>query len=174
MTDGVMGMIESWHVREALRPRLGSALVDIPGIWDRAALLLQRYAPYRDTFEGLAARLEDVIFNAVYEQLGPSMGARMDDGSVRRIRSTEMKDAADDAMGVLFDHLKVYSVNYEALHEYCVASGSFSAMRVLYTRYAEFMSPQERKILVRIIRDSRPRSVWESWLDPEDIPPFSS
>ena len=167
-------MIESWHVREILRSRFGSRLVDIPGIWDRTALLLQRYAPYRDTLAGLAANVEDLIFNAVYEQLGPSMGARMDDGSVRRILSDEMKDAADDVMFLLFDSLKVYSVNYESLHEYCLSTGSFSAMRVLYTRYAEFMSPSERKILARVIRDSRPRSAWEGWLDPEDIPPFFS
>ena len=161
-------MIESWHVREALRSRFGSALVDIPGIWDRTAALLQHYAPYRDTFGELAASLEDAVFNAVYEQLGPSMGARMEDGSVRRIRSAEMKDAADDVMGVLFERLKVYSVNYEALHEYCMATGSFSALKVLYTRYAEFMAPGERKIIARVIRDSRPRDEWEEWLDPED------
>ena len=163
-------MIEAWHVREALRSRFGSALVDQPGIWDRAASLLQHYASYRDTFEGLASQLEDVIFNAVYEQLGPSMGARMEDGSVRRIRTSEMKDAADDVMGVLFDSLKVYSVNYAALQEYCMSAGSFSAMRVMYTRYAEFMSPAERKVLARVIRDARPRPQWEDWLDPEDKP----
>ena len=163
-------MIEAWHVREALRSRFGSALVDQPGIWDRAAAVLQRYAPYRDTFEGLAAQLEDVIFNTVYEQLGPSMGARMEDGSVRRIRSAEMKDAADDVMGVLFDHLKVYSVNYEALHEYCMTTGSFAALRVLYTRYADFMPPGERKIIAGVIGDTRPRDQWEEWLEPEDRP----
>ena len=161
-------MIESWHVREALRSRFGSALVDIPGIWDRTAVLLNGYAPYRDTFSDLAARLEDAVFNAVYEQLGPSMGAQMDDGTVRRIRTSELKDAADDVIGVLFDHLKVYSVNFDALHEYCMSTGSFSAMRVLYSRYAEFMPASERKILARIIRDSRPRSEWENLLDPED------
>ena len=48
-------MMESWHVREALRPRFGSALVDVPGIWDRTAALLQLYAPYRDTFSDLDA-----------------------------------------------------------------------------------------------------------------------
>lgn len=161
-------MIESWHVREALRSRFGSALVDVPGIWDRAAALLQNYAPYRDTFSDLAARLEDVLFNAVYEMLGPSMGAQMDNGVVRRIRSAELKDAADDVMGVLFDNLRVYSVTYDSLHEYCMTTGSFAAMRVLYSRYAEFMPASERKILARIIRDSRPRSEWETWLDPED------
>ena len=161
-------MIESWHVREALRPRFGSALVDVPGIWDRAAALLQRYAPYKDTFADLASRLEDVIFNTVYEQLGPSMGAQMDDGTVRRSRSAELKEAADDVMGVLFDQLKVYSVTYDSLHDYCMSSGSLSAMRVLYTRYREFMPASERKILARIIRDNRPRDFWENWLDPED------
>ena len=161
-------MIESWHVREALRTRFGSALVDVPGIWDRAAAILQNYASYKDTFSDLAVRLEDVLFNAVYEQLGPSMGARMDDGTVRRIRSAELKDAADDVLGVLFDSLKVYSVTYDALHDYCMSAGSFAAMRVLYTRFSGFMPASERKILARIIRDSRPRSDWESWMDPDD------
>ena len=163
-------MIESWHVREALRSRFGSALADIPGIWDRTAALLQKYAPYRDTFSDLAARVEDVLFNTVYEQLGPSMSAQMDNGTVRRIRSAELKDAADDVMGVLFDHLKVYSVTYDSLHDYCMETGSFAAMRVLYSRYTEFMPASERKILARVIRDCRPRAEWENWLDPEDLP----
>ena len=162
-------MIESWHVREALRSRFGSALVDIPGIWEKAAAILQNYASYKDTFSDLAVRLEDVLFNAVYEQLGPSMSARMDNGTVRRIRSAELKDAADDVLGVLFDSLKVYSVTYDALHEYCMSAGSFAAMRVLYTRFSGFMPASERKILARIIRDSRPRSDWESWMDPDDV-----
>ena len=58
-------MIEAWHVREALRSRFGSALVDQPGIWDRTASLLQRYAPYKDTFESLAAQLEDELRDVV-------------------------------------------------------------------------------------------------------------
>ena len=161
-------MIESWHVREALRSRFGSALVDQPGMWDKTASLLQNYAPYRDTFEGLAAKVEDAVFNAVYEQLGPSMGAVMEDGTVRRIRTAEMKDAADDVMGVLFDSLKVYSVTYDALNAYCMATGSFSALRVLYTRFGEFVTPAERRVMARVIRDTRPRSDWESFLDPED------
>ena len=161
-------MFESWHIREVLRSRFGSALADQPGIWDKTASILNRYAPYKDTFADLSARLEDALFNAVYEHLGPSMSAQMNDGTVRRIRTSEFRDAADDVMGVLFDNLKVYSVTYDSLHEYCMTAGSYSAMRVLYTRYQEFMPASERKIIARIIRDSRPRSDWESWMDPED------
>ena len=167
-------MIESWHIREVLRPRFGSALADQPGIWDRTAALLNRYAPYKDTFSDLAARLEDSLFNAVYEHLGPSMGAQMNDGSVRRIRTAEFRDAADDVMGLLFDTLKVYSVTYELLHDYCMETGSFAAFRALYTRYTDFMPASERRIMARIIRDARPRAEWESFLDPGDIPPAST
>ncbi len=161
-------MIESWHIREALRSRFGSALADLPGIWDRTASVLRGYAPYRDTVDDLAVRLEDVLFNTLYEQLGPSMTVVMDDGSSRRIRMPELRDAADDVLGVLFDTLKVYSVTYDSLHDYCMRTGSFAALRVLYTRFTEFMPASERRIMARIIRDSRPREYWESWLDPED------
>ena len=161
-------MIENWHVREALRSRLGSALVDEPGIPDRAADVLRSYAPYKDTLAGLAVRVEDALFNTLYERLGPSMTVRMDDGTTRRVRTAELKDAADDVMGVLFDRLKVYSVSYDALHAYCMECGSFTAMRTLYCRFGDFLPESERKIMARIIRDSRPRAVWENWLDPED------
>ncbi len=146
-------MIEAWHVREALRPRFGSALVDVPGIWDKAASLLQNYAPYRDSFPSLAARLEDVIFNTVYEQLGPSMGARMEDGAVRRLRSAEMKDAADDVLGLLFENLKIYSVNYDALHDYAMTTGSPAAIRVLCEKYQSFMPQEELRMMERVLRE---------------------
>ena len=161
-------MIETWHVREVLRPRFGSVLMDEPGVADRAAALLRSYAAYKDTFADMASRMEDVLFNTLYDYLGPSMSVRMDDGTSRRVRTAELKDAADDVMGVLFDQLKVYSVNYESLHTYCMESGSFAAMRVLYTRYQEFLPGPERRIIARIIRDARPRAEWASWLDPED------
>lgn len=162
-------MIESWHVREVLRPRFGSALMDAPGVSDRAAALLRSYAGYKDTFADLAARLEDVLFNTLYEHLGPSMTVRMDNGTTRRVKTAELKDAADDVMGILFDQLKVYSVNYDSLHAYCMESGSFSAMRTLYTKYGDFLPDAERRIIARIVRDTHPQEQWESWLDPADF-----
>lgn len=168
-TDGGIPMIEAWHVREALRSRFGSALVDEPGFAERVAAPLRSYASYKDTFADLASRVEDILFNILYEHLGPSMAARMDSGVSRRIRTAELKDAADDVLGVLFDQLRVYSVNYESIHAYCMESGSFAAMRVLCTKYRDFLPDSERKIMARIIHDSRPPSDWQSWLDPSDF-----
>ena len=108
-------MIEAWQVREVLRPRFGSALMDEPGAADRTAGLLNSYASYKDTFADMASRVEDTLFNMLYDHLGPSMTVRMDNGVTRRIHTSELKDAADDVMGVLFDQMKVYSVNYDAI-----------------------------------------------------------
>lgn len=157
-------MIESWHIREVLRSRLGSALVDEPGFAEPLADILRSYASYKDTFESLAEKVEDKLFNMLYDRLGSSMSVRMNDGTLRRVHTTELKDAADDVMGVFFDQLKVYSVNYEALQSYVMKSGSFSAMRVLYTRYGEMLSAGEKQMLARVIRDSRPQAEWEEWL----------
>ena len=68
-------------------------------------------------------------------------------------------------MGVLFDELKVYSVSYEALQAYVMESGSFSAMKTLYLRYGDFMSPGEKQVLARVIQGARPDSYWRDWLN---------
>lgn len=157
-------MIGAQQIQDALRPRLGSGLVTAPGFTDSVLALLNSFSPQHDTFQALASRLEDALFNAIYERLGPGMSARMDDGSFRRIRLAEMPEAADDAMGVLFDSLKVYSVSYEALHAYCMETGSLSAMRCLYLRYDALMPPEERQVLARIIRGSFPPERWRGFL----------
>ena len=162
-------MIESWHVREALRSRLGSSLVDEPGFADPLAAVLRSYASYKDTFSGLASKVEDTLFNILYDRLGPAMSLRMNDGSCRRFRTAELRDAADDVMGVLFEQLKVYSVSYQALQAYALESGSFSAMRVLYTRFGDMMTPGEKRVLARVIRDSRPSSEWKEWLSEDSV-----
>ena len=160
-------MVTAWDVREVLRFRFGSALADDPGFAEGTAALLNEYASYRDTFQSLAARVEDYLFNALYERLGPSMSARLDDGSCRRILTSELAYAADDVMGVLFDSLKVYSVSYEALHAYCMETGSLSGFRTLCTRFSEFMPLSERRVIARVIRASYPPELWESWLTEE-------
>ena len=165
-------MIESWHIREALRSRLGSFLVDEPGFAEPLADVLRSYVSYKDTFAELASRTEDKLFNMLYDRLGPAMSVRMNDGSFRRVRTSELKDAADDVMGVFFDELKAYSVNYESLQSYALESGSFSAMRTLYTRFGDFLSADEKRVLARVIRNTRPREAWEEWL-PADSRPLS-
>lgn len=155
------------QVREALRPYLGSALVDQTDLCAGAASLMRTYAPYRDTFEGMTERVEQCLFTRLYDLLGADMTLRLDDGRVKRVRMRELPELADEAMGALFDAMQVYSVNYAALKDYSMRAASLSALRVLYQRYGAFQSPEEKALLSRIIRERFPASRYEGWLREE-------
>ena len=79
----------------------------------------------------------------------------------------DLPDIADAVLGVLFDGMTVYSVNYQTLKDYSLRTGSLSAMRVLYQQYDDFQSPEEKALMARIIRDNHPRERYASWLKDE-------
>lgn len=160
--------IRTEQVRKALRPRLGSDIVDATDVADCAADVLRAYAPYRDTLEQLAERMGNALFGSLYRTLGPRMTVRLDQGDMVRIRLQDLPEVADDAMGALFESLTVYSVSYDLLKEYSMRSGSLSAMRVLYQRYDDFQSPEEKRIIARIVRDRYPAARYRDWLPPEE------
>lgn len=156
--------ITTYSVKCVLRPYLGSDLVDGTPIADEAVHVLRSYAPYRDTLEELAQRLSNVLFDGLYSVLGPRMTVRLDGGELIRIRMQDLPDVADAVMGALFDSMTVYSVNFQTLKDYSLRTGSLSAMRVLYQKYDDFQSREEKALMARIIRDNHPPFLYESWL----------
>ena len=159
--------VSTYSVKCVLRPYLGSDMVDGTNVPEEAAHVLRAYAPYRDTLEDLAQRLNRVLFDALYAVLGPRMAVRLDNGDFIRIRMQDIPELADAAMGALFDSMTVYSVSFQTLKDYSLRTGSLSAMRVLYQKYDDFQSPEEKQLMARIIRDNYPRNRYESWLKDE-------
>lgn len=159
--------ISTYEVKQALRPYLGSAIATQTPIAEEVAHALRAYAPYKESLEGLAKRISNTIFNSLYGILGPKMTLIMDGGESRRILMQDLPDLADAVLGVLFDGLTVYSVSYQTLKDYSLRTGSLSAMRVLYQKYDEFQSPEEKALMARIIRDNHPRERYISWLKDE-------
>ena len=157
-------MITVCNVRDTLRFRFGSDLVNSPGFSEGLVRLLQSYTPSRDTFITLSRKMEDYLFNALYNRLGPEMTYRLDDGSFRRIHMSELPSAADEALYPLFASLKPYSVHYDQLHSFWMETGSFSAMRALYIHFHDFLPDQERSWIERIARENLPPALLESWL----------
>lgn len=162
-----MAAVTTYSVKCVLRPYLGSDLVDGTPIAEEAAHVLRSYAPYRDTLEDLAQRLSNVLFDVLYSVLGPRMTVRLDGGEVIRIRMQDLPDIADAVLGALFDTMTVYSVNFQTLKDYSLRTGSLSAMRVLYQKYDDFQSGEEKELMARIIRDNHPPFLYESWLKSE-------
>ena len=151
-------------VREALRPYLGSAMVDGTAVAEQVAQALRTYAPYRDELEDVAERVRRALFDCLYGALGPRMAVRLDDGRMLRIRMQDLPELADSAMGALFEGMTVYSVNYQTLKDYSLRTGSLSAMRALYLHYDAFQPPEEKSLMARVIRERYPRERYEGWL----------
>lgn len=159
--------ISTYSVKCALRPYLGSDMVDGTPIAEEAAHALRSFAPYKDTLEDLAQRVANALFDVLYSTLGPRMTLRLDSGDMVRIHMQDLPDVADAVLGVMFDGMTVYSVNYQTLKDYSLRTGSLSAMRVLYQKYDDFQSPEEKALMARIIRDNHPAERYQSWLKDE-------
>jgi hypothetical protein len=97
-----------------------------------------------------------------------TMRVFLDDGSEVRIRTSDFQMLTDDVIGVLMDSLSPYSVNFELLKSYSLQSPSLSALRVLYTKYQAFQSPEELQAIARTIRTCHIRERYMAWLPPED------
>ncbi len=147
-------MTEVRLVRDALRPRLGSALVESPGFSEGACALLNGWAPYKESFQELLPRLEDYLFNAMYDRLGPGMTLRTDGGERRHFSMSELEDTADDLLGALLFSLKPWSVNYQRIHDYWIATGSLAAMRCLFLQYGDTLPAEEKQMIGKYLREN--------------------
>lgn len=146
--------MELRQIRSALRLRLGSAVVNDPGFAEAVLRSLNSYASYRDTFSSFSLRLQDDLFNALYDRLGAGMALPLDQGGFRRFKTSELPDAADDAIFVLFASLPRVPAQFERLHAYWMESGSPSAMRALYLYYPHFMPEAELSLMESIAREN--------------------
>ena len=146
-------MIENWQIREILRDVLGSEVADREEIAAGAGEMLRQWAPYRQKLNELAKDLENYLFNQLYNALGERMTVRLDNGSERRIRMSELPELTDMVTEVLLDQMKVYSVNYEILRDYAVRSGSSSAMKVLVRRFGRMQPADERQRMIAVLAE---------------------
>ena len=159
------GYVTAEQVAQALRPSLGSAVLEqidaFPVItYTRAAAAELRTRIGKE----LAQRVESYLFDTLYGYLGDDMTVKTDSGELRRIRMRELPQLADDVMGVLFDSMQVYSITYTKLKDYSLHAGSLSAMRVLYQKFDAFQPPEEKELIARIIRDNYPPERYAAWL----------
>lgn len=157
-------IIRTEQIRDVLRVWVGSALADASPMAEQAATVMSAFIPRRTQLADVASQLEDIIFRGLYAALGRNMTTRLDDGRLRRIRMDDLPDLADDVLGVLLEALDVYAVSYTLLREYAMTTGSFSAFRVLYTRYASFQTPEEMALLARVLRERYPAGQCPEWL----------
>ena len=152
-------------VRNALRNCFGSSLAEDAAMAEGVSQVLDAFVPGRESFADLSRRMEDYLFNALYERLGPGMALRMKDGTTARIRLSDLPRLADEMLYPFFASLKPWSVHYERLHAWWMESGSFSAMRALYLHFSDFLPDQDRLLIERVVRENVPAARQAAWFD---------
>ncbi len=159
-------MVSPEEVKDALSLSQGSELADLPGLLDSIAGNLNSCSPEKESFFSLRARIEDLLFNLLYNCLGPGMTFRKPNGEYRRILISDLPDLADALLFPLFFSMRPHSGNYQLLHSYWMSTGSLSAMRTLYLAYRTSLPEGERGLIERIVQENIPESLRFLWFHP--------
>lgn len=165
--SGVCGVsipVGQQDVERALRPWLGSAIVNNEPLCGELAWRLMQYAPYRQTLESLRDEVESGLITSLHRITRGTMIVMRDNGHSARLGLEDMRAMTDDAMGVVFDKLTPFSANFIKLNDYSLRVQSLSALRVLCQRYATYYTDEQLWFMKRMIRTIYPPRLYESWL----------
>ena len=141
-------------VIQAMAPVLGRRFPEATGLAERAATVLRRHEPRREAPQMLCARLKDLIFGELYEQLGSMMLLRREDGLVYKIMLQDVDRVVDAVHGVLLEALTPPDMSLESLRAYAMQEGSLGAMKALLRRYGDSLPEMEKEMLRRILREN--------------------
>jgi hypothetical protein len=159
-------MTRADQVENSLRPFLGSVFLrDHSSLMERVALMLFGFRPERDSLQALAQRLDNLLFMAVRDATSARMLLEMDNNQLVRLRMSDFALMADELLYLTFENLEVNPQNQAMLRDYSLRNQSFSALRALYCLYQDLQSPEETKLLYKIITNSHPPWRYRHWLD---------
>ncbi len=159
-------VIKTQDVAQALRPWVGAYMLESTPLAHQTADVLRSYAPYREDLFQLLKRLDSFLFMTIRRLTGGTMQVILDRGEDVRIRTGDFVWITDDVLGVLFESLSPYSVNYELIKDFSLRQQSLSALKVLYTKYQSFQSEEELQAIARLVRSLYPRERYSWWLPP--------
>lgn len=152
-------------VEQVLRPWLGTLFLSSNTLAEGIAQKLQGHAPYRQTLETLRTEIESYMVTNLNRLTHGDMRVMLDNYRTVRLSLQDILWMTDDVMGLLFDRLTPFSMNFEKLSDYSLRVESLAAMRVLYQKYASFFSEEEYSFLIKMIKKTYPAYRYEAWLD---------
>ena len=163
--EGEKSMVTLARVAEALRPWLGTDFITaVPDICVRAERKLSSFSEEQDDLRALSQGLDSMLYLSVRDATQGRMIVRIEDGTCVRVRVSDFPVMADDLMYLLFERFSLDARHLMLLRDYSVRYESLSAIRALYTRFANYETPQELQALARIARSCHAPFRWRAWL----------
>ena len=139
---GVPAPIDTQEVYKALQPWLGTMVLSQSAIVEDVTFHLGAYAPYRQTLEDIAQKIESYLLKKINRSTNRSMMITLDNYQTHRLTLQDLNWMSDDVMGILFDTLTPFTAHFPKLNDYAIHNESLSAMRVLYLKYQKFFSQE--------------------------------
>lgn len=154
------------RVAQILRPWLGGAFVARnAGLMETLALRLMGFRTEKDSLQGLAFQLDNILFMQVREETKGRLSLEMDNGQCVRLRMNDFALMADELLYLLLEALPKSVKNQAMIRTYSMRSTSLSALRALYLLYRDTQPPEETATLRRLITGSHPKFRWQGWID---------
>ena len=151
-------------VERVLRPWVGTMFLSSNSFAEGLAQKLKEHAPYRQTLMDLRTDIESYMVTKLNRFTNGDMRVMLDNYRTVRLSLHDVQAMTDDAMGLLFDRLTPFSMNFEKLNDYALRVESLAALRVLYQKYASFFSEDEFRFLINMIQTVYPQHRYEAWL----------
>ena len=165
MREGEKCVVTLARVAEALRPWLGADFIAaVPDICESAQRKLCSFSEERDDLRALSQGLDSMLYLTVRDATQGRMVVRLADGTCVRVRVSDFPVMADDLMYLLFERFSLDARHLMLLRDYSVRYESLSAIRALYTRFADYETPQELQALAKIARSCHAPFRWRAWL----------
>ena len=158
-------MVSQAQVMIVLKPWLGGPLLEAltPAVREIAGRL--NGFSIGGSRDGLAGELDSLLFCAVREATGGSMLIALEDGTFVRARLEDFSAMTDELMLLAFQDFPVDSRHLIFLQRYSMEHSSLSALRALYTRFAELQTPQELAAIASVAKKCYPAFRWREWLE---------
>jgi hypothetical protein len=156
--------VEVKDVERVLRPWLGTMLLSSTPLTETVAGLVMNFTPYRQTLAELKKSVSHELLTGVSRATGGNMCIVLDDYRSKRLTLKDMEWMTDDVMGLVFDSLTPFSVNFDKLNDYALHEESLAALRVLYQKYAKFFSEDQYAFLIQMIQKIYPPERYAGWL----------
>ena len=99
-------------------------------------------------------QLNEVLQNSLIRHLRRVLGSQLlirDGIRWRRIRTSDLEDAADRLIGLVLTALPENVSNYELVREWAFRSGSISAMECLTKRFTNCQTPEEQATITKVL-----------------------
>ena len=159
-------MVTEQQVFHLLSPWLGSALLQVrPQIVKETHRRLNAFVSARDKAAELRDGLEGFLYSSVQSATEGDMRILLDSGSVVRMESGDFPMLADELLYLIFCQFPTDAHHLMLLRDFSLRENSLSAIRALYTRFADYETEEERQTLARVARESHPAFRWRTWLE---------